>query len=176
MQPLESNCDPLREFYATRIVLSILPASHFQLLYIQPCRFAYIIRVHLRSSLNRTVFDLYREKGMGRKHISTEINQNLIESNLNQSFDIINDIVSKYREFHVNSQKGQTPIHCACAEEHLEAVEVLIALGVNVDAQDHEGNTPLHVATRTRHTAIAQLLLRAGANTELIDEVNKTSL
>lgn len=31
---------------------------------------------------------------MGRKHISTEINQNLIESNLNQSFDIINDIVS----------------------------------------------------------------------------------
>ncbi|PBC28819.1 Ankyrin repeat and death domain-containing protein [Apis cerana cerana] len=76
----------------------------------------------------------------------------------------------KYREFHVNSQKGQTPIHCACAEEHLEAVEVLIALGVNVDAQDHEGNTPLHVATRTRHTAIAQLLLRAGANTELIDE------
>lgn len=76
----------------------------------------------------------------------------------------------------MDSQKGQTPIHCACAEEHLEAVEVLIGLSANVDAQDYEGNTPLHVATRTRHTAIAQLLLRAGANTELIDEVNNTSL
>lgn len=63
-------------------------------------------------------------------------------------------------------------MHYACAEEHLEAVEVLIGLGVNVDAQDNDGNTPLHVATRTRHTGIAQLLLKAGANTELTDAVN----
>jgi len=54
----------------------------------------------------------------------------------------------------------------------LDAVEVLIGLGANVDAQDNDGNTPLHVATRTRHTGIAQLLLKAGANTELIDAVN----
>ena len=63
-------------------------------------------------------------------------------------------------------------MHYACTQEHLEAVEVLIGLGANVDAQDSEANTPLHVATRTRHTAIAQLLLRTGANTELTDEVN----
>nr|XP_012142858.1 PREDICTED: ankyrin repeat and death domain-containing protein 1A-like isoform X3 [Megachile rotundata] len=75
-------------------------------------------------------------------------------------------------ELNATDKKGQTPIHCACAEEHLEAVEVLIGLGANVDAQDSEGNTPLHVATRTRHTAIAQLLLKAGANTEITDEVN----
>lgn len=53
----------------------------------------------------------------------------------------------------------------------MAAVEILIGLSANVDAQDGEGNTPLHVATRTRHTAIAQLLLRAGCNTELIDQV-----
>lgn len=63
-------------------------------------------------------------------------------------------------------------MHYACAEEHLEAVEALIGLSANVDAQDNDGNTPLHVATRTRHTAIAQLLLKAGANTELTDAVN----
>ncbi|XP_006560481.1 ankyrin repeat and death domain-containing protein 1A isoform X1 [Apis mellifera] len=79
-------------------------------------------------------------------------------------------------ELNATDKKGQTPIHCACAEEHLEAVEVLIGLGANVDAQDYEGNTPLHVATRTRHTAIVQLLLRAGANTELIDEIGFTPL
>jgi len=64
-------------------------------------------------------------------------------------------------------------MHCACTEEHLEAVEVLIGLGVNVDTQDNDGNTPLHVATRTRHTGIAQLLLKAGANTELTDAVSQ---
>ncbi|KAL0100692.1 hypothetical protein PUN28_019228 [Cardiocondyla obscurior] len=73
-------------------------------------------------------------------------------------------------------KKGQTPLHCACAEEHLDAVEALIGLGANVDAQDNDGNTPLHVATRTRHTGIAQLLLKAGANTELIDAEGFTSL
>ncbi|XP_011693597.1 PREDICTED: ankyrin repeat and death domain-containing protein 1A-like isoform X3 [Wasmannia auropunctata] len=73
-------------------------------------------------------------------------------------------------------KKGQTPMHCACAEEHLDAVEVLIGLGANVDAQDNDGNTPLHVATRTRHTGIAQLLLKAGANTELIDAEGFTPL
>ena len=62
-------------------------------------------------------------------------------------------------------------MHCACAEGHKEAIEALIALGANVNAQDHEGNTPLHVATRTRHTSIAQTLLKSGANTEIADEV-----
>ncbi|XP_050458784.1 ankyrin repeat and death domain-containing protein 1A-like isoform X2 [Cataglyphis hispanica] len=73
-------------------------------------------------------------------------------------------------------KKGQTPMHYACAEEHLEAVEALIGLGANVDAQDNDGNTPLHVATRTRHTGIAQLLLKAGANTELTDAEGFTPL
>ncbi|XP_076766043.1 uncharacterized protein LOC143432928 isoform X1 [Xylocopa sonorina] len=79
-------------------------------------------------------------------------------------------------ELNATDKKGQTPMHCGCAEEHLEAVEVLIGLGANVDAQDNEGNTPLHVATRTRHTAMAQLLLRAGADTELTDEMGYTPL
>ncbi|XP_017788869.1 PREDICTED: ankyrin repeat and death domain-containing protein 1A-like [Habropoda laboriosa] len=79
-------------------------------------------------------------------------------------------------ELNATDNKGQTPMHCACAEEHLEAVEVLIELGANVDAQDNEGNTPLHVATRTRHTAIAQLLLKATTNIELTDEMGFTPL
>ncbi|XP_071634750.1 uncharacterized protein [Temnothorax longispinosus] len=73
-------------------------------------------------------------------------------------------------------KNGQTALHCACAGEHLDAVEALIGLGANVDAQDNDGNTPLHVATRTRHTGIAQLLLKAGANTELIDAEGFTPL
>lgn len=67
-------------------------------------------------------------------------------------------------------------MHCACAQEHLEAVEALIGLGANIDAQDNYGNTPLHVATRTRHIGIVQLLLKAGANTELTDAVNRIVL
>ncbi|XP_068993389.1 ankyrin repeat and death domain-containing protein 1A isoform X1 [Neodiprion pinetum] len=70
----------------------------------------------------------------------------------------------------------QTAMHCACAEGHLEAVEVFIGLGANLDAKDNEGNTLLHVATLTRHTSIAQLLLRMGASTELRDESGMTAL
>ncbi|XP_031848986.1 uncharacterized protein LOC116434587 isoform X1 [Nomia melanderi] len=79
-------------------------------------------------------------------------------------------------ELNAIDKKGQTPIHCACAQENMAAVEILIGLNANVDAQDCEGNTPLHVATRTRHTAIAQLLLRAGCNTELVDQMGFTPL
>ncbi|KOX69279.1 Ankyrin repeat and death domain-containing protein 1A [Melipona quadrifasciata] len=91
--------------------------------------------------------------------------------------DVITALANVPRiELNARDKKGQTPVHYACTQEHLEAVEVLIGLGANVDAQDSEGNTPLHVATRTRHTAIAQLLLRTGANTELIDEMGFTPL
>ncbi|XP_076240661.1 uncharacterized protein LOC143183117 isoform X2 [Calliopsis andreniformis] len=73
-------------------------------------------------------------------------------------------------------KKGQTPVHYACADEHLEAVEVLIGLGANIDTQDNEGNSPLHLVTKMRNTVIAQLLLRAGANTEVTDHMGFTPL
>ncbi|KZC10409.1 Ankyrin repeat and death domain-containing protein 1A, partial [Dufourea novaeangliae] len=79
-------------------------------------------------------------------------------------------------ELNAIDKKEQTPIHCACAQENMAAVEILITLGANVDAVDCDGNTPLHVATRTRDTAIAQLLLRAGANTEITDQMGFTPL
>nr|XP_050869957.1 ankyrin repeat and death domain-containing protein 1A-like isoform X5 [Vespula vulgaris] len=79
-------------------------------------------------------------------------------------------------ELNATDKIGQTPIHCACSEEHLEAVEALIGLGANVNAQDNEGNTPLHVATRMRQIEMVQLLLKAGANTELTDQMGFTPL
>ncbi|XP_076679194.1 uncharacterized protein LOC143374714 isoform X1 [Andrena cerasifolii] len=79
-------------------------------------------------------------------------------------------------ELNTTDKTGQTPIHCACAKEHLDAVEILIGLGANVDAQDNEGNSSLHVATKTRNTAIAQLLLKAAANTEVTDQMGFTPL
>ncbi|KAK2583352.1 hypothetical protein KPH14_009350 [Odynerus spinipes] len=79
-------------------------------------------------------------------------------------------------ELNATDKKGQAPMHCACAEEHLEAVEALIGLGANVNAQDNEGNTPLHVATRMRQIEMVQLLLKAGANTELTDQMGFTPL
>lgn len=67
-------------------------------------------------------------------------------------------------------------MHYGCAEGHTEAVEALISLGGDVNAQDNEGNTPLHVATRTRHTSIAQTLLTSGSSTEIGDEVCKNKI
>ncbi|XP_014611333.1 PREDICTED: ankyrin repeat and death domain-containing protein 1A-like [Polistes canadensis] len=79
-------------------------------------------------------------------------------------------------ELNATDQKGQAPIHCACTEEHLEAVKVLIELGANINAQDNEGNTPLHVATRMRQIEMVQLLLKVGANIDLTDQMGFTPL
>ncbi|KAI4477272.1 hypothetical protein M0804_012862 [Polistes exclamans] len=79
-------------------------------------------------------------------------------------------------ELNATDQKGQAPIHCACTEEHLEAVKVLIELGAKINAQDNEGNTPLHVATRMRQIEMVQLLLKVGANIDLTDQMGFTPL
>ncbi|XP_015176425.1 PREDICTED: ankyrin repeat and death domain-containing protein 1A-like isoform X2 [Polistes dominula] len=79
-------------------------------------------------------------------------------------------------ELNATDQKGQTPMHCACTEENLEAVKALIELGANVNAQDNDGNTPLHVATRMRQIEMVQLLLKVGANIDLTDQMGFTPL
>ena len=55
----------------------------------------------------------------------------------------------------------------------LECMELLIAAGVNVNAQDEEGKTALH---RTSDAAQAEILLKHGANPNIRDKDGETPL
>src|SRR5271170_1825649 len=53
---------------------------------------------------------------------------------------------------------GQTPLHHACAEGHIETAMLLIQLGADPDRLDKEGQTPIQCAPDDR---IKEALRRA---------------
>jgi ankyrin repeat protein len=74
---------------------------------------------------------------------------------------------------------ASTPLHYAVWKGHLDLVELLLAAGADVNAQnqnDHWGTTPLHAAAHANQKAIAALLLAHGADLEARDGNGKTPL
>ncbi len=56
-------------------------------------------------------------------------------------------------------QGGRTPLHMACANNHICSAEALIKFGAIVGAEDNDGWTPLHSACRNNSKGTAKLLL-----------------
>ena len=76
----------------------------------------------------------------------------------------------------VKDSEGETPIHDAVDFDQLEATEVLLAAGVDVDSTDQDGCTPLHCAARRGHTRVLRFLLEHGASPHARDKVDFTPL
>lgn len=64
----------------------------------------------------------------------------------------------------VANNRGDTPLHVACAVGSLDAVRSLIAADAPIDAASADGSTPLCIAARLSHLSSVQLLLQAGAD------------
>jgi len=60
--------------------------------------------------------------------------------------------------------EGQTPLHRAAEDGHVEVVKVLLANKAEVDAKDTEGMTPLALAVQGGHNDVAKLLRQKGAH------------
>ncbi|XP_051171211.1 ankyrin repeat domain-containing protein 27-like [Leptopilina boulardi] len=61
-----------------------------------------------------------------------------------------------------NSQ-GQTALHIACDNGHVEIVQLLLDAGANVNVINKiQGQTPLHLACLNNHTKVIKLLLNCG--------------
>jgi hypothetical protein len=62
-------------------------------------------------------------------------------------------------DVNVQSEKGETPLHLATVNGHLEVVRVLLKHGANTNLRDTEGKTPLHRARSEGHLDIVSFLL-----------------
>ncbi|RQM19009.1 hypothetical protein B5M09_003487 [Aphanomyces astaci] len=71
---------------------------------------------------------------------------------------------------------GDTALHVAVQENHLQTVRLLIHSGAPLDAQNEQGNTPLHVACMQGHAAIAAYVVRKGADLHRTNSNGETPL
>jgi ankyrin repeat protein len=71
---------------------------------------------------------------------------------------------------------NSTPLHLAAHYNKLEAAELLILRGANVNAKDRDGNTPLHNASLLANIEMCGLLLEKGAEVNARNEDGSTPL
>lgn len=79
-------------------------------------------------------------------------------------------LFSKRNSHNVINEQGQTLLHVAAHEGHVEIVDFLLRCGANLDARDRHGNTPLHCAVVSGREKIVQALVGAGANMDLVND------
>lgn len=80
------------------------------------------------------------------------------------SKDVIEFLLSNKFDPNATNNRKETPLHCASECDNHEAIEVLVAKGANINAQDEEGNVPLSVALLKHSPNAIKALLKAKAN------------
>ena len=64
----------------------------------------------------------------------------------------------------VPSELGITPLHVACFNGSKNAVDLLLDLGANINAEDNDGNNCLHYAVKSNNATLLKKLLVRGAD------------
>ena len=69
----------------------------------------------------------------------------------------------------LSDRNGVTPLMAAARIGLAEAVDWLIGLGAEIDAENHMGETALIIAVQQRQVPIVKALIEAGANPDKAD-------
>lgn len=81
------------------------------------------------------------------------------------------------QDAHATTLHGQTPLHLAARQAHLDKAMTLLQAGEDVNAEDCTGATPLHAAAVTAsNTEMLAMLLAAGAKVDAGDLYDRTPL
>ena len=101
----------------------------------------------------------------------TNLGKNIIHmaAEGNQPSMMIYLISKEHQSSQSVDENGSTPLHWACYAGAEEAVNFLINLGANIDAQDKEKLTPLHLAVLGGRDKIVLRLLQKNANKNLMN-------
>lgn len=70
----------------------------------------------------------------------------------------------------LHTRNGRTPLYVACADGSKDVCELLLRLGVDVNAGSTDGATPLHIASQRGYLPIVMLLLEHGADVNIFPE------
>ena len=84
----------------------------------------------------------------------------------NDSFELVERLLSAGAEVSRRSQYGSTPITEAAVVGNVQVLEALIEAGADVNAKGADSQTPLMIVARTDNTAAAELLIDAGADVD----------
>jgi hypothetical protein len=71
---------------------------------------------------------------------------------------------------------GDTCLHTAAREGHLDICRLLIDKGAQMEAKNNMGYTPLHCAARSAHVDVCRLLIDKGAQIDARDDFRYTPL
>ncbi|KAE9377688.1 ankyrin, partial [Stipitochalara longipes BDJ] len=78
--------------------------------------------------------------------ISTQASSALSKVAATGQIRVVRELLNKPEvdiDFRVPALKGQTALHCACRNGHLEVVKLLVEHGALMEIKDDEGMTPL---------------------------------
>lgn len=115
---------------------------------------------------------------MSSKSARDALSQKLLESAERGNNNEVLDLISKGAQVNYVSKTSEksNPLHAAARNDHVDALNVLLYAGADVNAKDSNGNTSLHIACQNGHLSIAKALLDRGADTSLANLVNSTAL
>jgi ankyrin repeat protein len=74
------------------------------------------------------------------------------------------------------NQYGITPLHYACFYGSKEVMDLLLDLGVNINAKDQDGNTCLHFAVKSKNVRVIKKLLVRGGDKKITNNEGKLAI